>query len=53
MRKRKILEARKFSIQIEKSGASKSFDDGYFDLLSKNLTSIVLKGIGLPRNRKD
>ena len=42
-----------FSIQIEKSGASKSFDDDYFDLLSKNLTSIVLRGIGLPRNRKD
>ena len=42
-----------FSIQIEKSRASKSFDDDYYNLLSKNLASIVLKGIGLSRNRKD
>ena len=42
-----------FSIQIEKSGASKSFDEDYYDLLSKNLTSIVLKGIGLSSERND
>ena len=42
-----------FSIQIEKSGASKNFDDDYYNLLSKNLASIVLKGLGLSRNRKD
>ena len=42
-----------FSIQIEKSGASKSFDEDYYDVLSKNLTSIVLKGIGLSSKRND
>ena len=42
-----------FSIQIEKSGASKSFDEDYYDVLSKNLTSIVLKGIGLSSERND
>ena len=42
-----------FSIQIEKSGASKSFDEDYYDLLSKNLTSIVLRGIGLSSERND